>query len=438
MGNSNSKHPNNQCSTTLSSSHGHSCKSQCFKRIPNASQMVHVTSLEWNPTKVFQNNLCKVLIERDLKCLCPMIMSYLTISRHSNSINTYNIYYHQNISSLYNSGKSPCPIWLNSIRPRDAYNEYSIINSNKANHIEVLYQYSDSEDDYLLYKKQQYEYEQNAKPKPKKKNSIFNKFMRQKTKTDKDNITGPDNTEENKDLSKTKSNTLGINSTKLSTLTANTRESKRYSGYRNIESSEVELLVIGGHGVGKTTLLNSYYDENYTMDINVLYRNILLNPDEAHIDSHVKYMDIIKDNDVIKNRNDKNQPFEYLDVKLREVSESNLSKYVKTGKFFILCCEAYSRRSWDKVIEFRKKILSSKKKRNSLGLMIVVTKMDKQVLPAYAHYGDELRYERLEFVKKYGIPYIELSVHHGKNIHFVFRQAIYEYWIQTQLLPLLK
>ena len=73
-----------------------------------------------------------------------------------------------------------------------------------------------------------------------------------------------------------------------------------------------------------------------------------------------------------------------------------------------------------------------KQDRFSWGLMIVVTKCDKRAI--IRKYEDN-KEERLEFVKQYQIPYVEISVNHRMNINFVFRQAIYEYWIQSQLLP---
>ena len=49
-----------------------------------------------------------------------------------------------------------------------------------------------------------------------------------------------------------------------------------------------------------------------------------------------------------------------------------------------------------------------------------------------SNYGELINIDKiLSKAKKWNIPYIETSSLIGRNINFLFRQSIYEYWIQT-------
>ena len=67
-------------------------------------------------------------------------------------------------------------------------------------------------------------------------------------------------------------------------------------------------------------------------------------------------------------------------------------------------------------------------------IIAVGNKCDLRDDPAYVKYGNRAGVDMkkaYEWFEKVKIPYIETSAKNGKNVNFLFRHAVYEYWIQS-------
>eukprot|EP01084_Bolivina_argentea_P110027 196529_1 len=127
--------PQSKCPCALNTSTQHCCKNQCFNEIKNAHKMRDLLYLRWMITKRHEKVLISSLKKYNCEYISNIIISFLPTYENSkllgikalrdeddNETNTiYHAYFHANVSSLYNEGKPPCSIWLNSLLETSNY-----------------------------------------------------------------------------------------------------------------------------------------------------------------------------------------------------------------------------------------------------------------------------------------------------------------------------
>ena len=67
-------------------------------------------------------------------------------------------------------------------------------------------------------------------------------------------------------------------------------------------------------------------------------------------------------------------------------------------------------------------------------MIAVGNKCDLRDYPNFVQHGyrDTVDIKKAnEWFKEKRVPYIETSAKNGRNVHFLFRHSIYEYWIQS-------
>eukprot|EP01084_Bolivina_argentea_P233262 392921_1 len=200
----------------------------------------------------------------------------------------------------------------------------------------------------------------------------------------------------------------------------------------NIPIFKVALL--GAGAVGKSALVIRYianeFQDEYDPTIEDSYQRFLeINPMEKDIDA-------FKVND----SGDENHKYEYvavdvLDTAAREQYASLQHHWIRETEIFLLCFSINSERTFKHVDYLIKTILRScEGEEKTFAMILVGTKGD---LRNNASYNGDV-YDKIVDVdtiiaatKKWNIPYIETSALIGRNVNFLFRQAIYEYWIQS-------
>eukprot|EP01084_Bolivina_argentea_P026194 48657_1 len=110
MGNKKSKSTKQKCNCKVE----HCCKHQCFSQIENATELIQTTHYGW----IFTNKH-KSILQQTLKTLKIQYTFHILIELLTDSdTESYQGYYHKNISSFANNGHVPCSHWLNKLDNR--------------------------------------------------------------------------------------------------------------------------------------------------------------------------------------------------------------------------------------------------------------------------------------------------------------------------------
>ena len=166
------------------------------------------------------------------------------------------------------------------------------------------------------------------------------------------------------------------------------------------------MVMCGSGAVGKTLLIRR-----------LILNQFLEEYDPTIQDSYRKQIGI----------NGESVLLDVLDTAGGEEFTSMTDQWIRERKIFFLCFAINSRRSWEDVVNYRKRLLRSKDDDDKDWSMVLVsTKGDLE------NYRTVTREEILERMHEWNIPFIETSAKENKNVEFVYQQAVYSYWIASQ------
>ena len=141
--------------------------------------------------------------------------------------------------------------------------------------------------------------------------------------------------------------------------------------------------------------------------------------------------------------------FDILDTAGKEEFSSMQDHWIRGGDLFLLCFSVDNKHSWDDIELYRERVLRTKEPYNepddrNYAMILVGTKCDLRTVEDEQMMCQEHKKHRdarhdfvdprmvIEQAKQWKLPYIETSAKHGRNVHFLFRAAVYEYWWQSQ------
>ena len=214
---------------------------------------------------------------------------------------------------------------------------------------------------------------------------------------------------------------------------------------------KINITVLGDVGVGKSTLIHRYlsneFNDNYSPTIADSYTNtILLCKDDDDFDD--KY-----DFDINKIEQ------EILDTAGGDVigMAESIDEWIENGQIFLLCFDVTRGLTLKylksyilpRIQQHFDQRINKKTRKSHIGpcaLILVGCKVDLRQEISKRKTSNDIEYDKIsmnkEIRKNYNeamqlsfdinIPYIETSSKTSKNVNFLFRQSLYELWIQTQ------
>eukprot|EP01084_Bolivina_argentea_P254935 428695_1 len=202
----------------------------------------------------------------------------------------------------------------------------------------------------------------------------------------------------------------------------------------NQNNNYVKIVLLGIGAQRKTAFVQLWMDDvfpptEYDPTIEDTYRShITLNTNEYDRDK-IEY-------EKTQLYNDMDVKYEYCDIEVIDTAgQTELyevkDEWIAMGDFFMIMFQINDKRTFEEAISLREKIIACKfaRENNKWGIMFVATKCDfKHVQKQSTWLMDDN--EIMNYVKKHNIPYVETSAKHNRNVHFAFRHAIYEYWVQ--------
>eukprot|EP01084_Bolivina_argentea_P225681 381303_1 len=189
-----------------------------------------------------------------------------------------------------------------------------------------------------------------------------------------------------------------------------------------------KLVIMGSGGVGKSSLVirscSDDWVEEYDPTISDSYRKqYVVNPNKINMDDErgsnsSKY----KSQSVL---------FDYLDCAGQEEFTALTDCWIREGEIFFLCFAINDINSFENVKTLRNKIYKLRENEcnghiQPFGIILVACKCDL-INERKISINDGL-----ELAKKWNIAYFETSSKQNINVHFMFRQSVYEYWVQNQ------
>jgi len=227
----------------------------------------------------------------------------------------------------------------------------------------------------------------------------------------------------------------------------------------------IRVVVQGSGGVGKSALtvkhiINDWLEE-YDPTIEDSYRRTLVvNPNEKDIDTFTIDPAFPKTDaqgyekcpqaHKIEGTNGNGEAFQtvgfdILDTAGKEEFSSMQDHWIREGVLFLLCFAVNNKRTWDEIEYYRERVLRVKDNIDeAYAIILVGTKCDLRTIEDEQMMRQEQTKHRdtrndfvdpqmvIENAKEWNLPYIETSAKLGRNVHFLFRAAVYEYWWQSQ------
>eukprot|EP01084_Bolivina_argentea_P131543 232169_1 len=209
---------------------------------------------------------------------------------------------------------------------------------------------------------------------------------------------------------------------------------------RWLHQINIKICLLGLAVCGKTAFVNRWMD------------NVFTNIYEPTIDDSYKKTITINPNDDDKDKYEQeaeirtslhtdygtkyNCTLNVLDTAGQQIFEAMQEQWIRDSNLFLLFFAINDQKSFNEAILLREKVIRLKMNdNNKYGMMFIATKCDLK-------YEDEIDQMNgfdliddnkiMDFVKINNIPFIETSAKHNINVHFAFRHAVYQYWIQTQ------
>ena len=200
------------------------------------------------------------------------------------------------------------------------------------------------------------------------------------------------------------------------------------------------MTVIGAGAVGKSALTIRYianeFQNEYDPTIEASYTRLLeLNPMDKDIDAY-RCQDYDQDKY-------KYISMHVVDTAGKEQFAALQHHWIRESQIFLLCFAINAERTFEHVANIRKVILRNlgEDRDEKFAMILVGTKGDLRHDPKYkansnesywGSYGKIIEVDKiLKVAKMWNLPYIETSSKIGRNVNFLFRQCIYECWIQS-------
>eukprot|EP01084_Bolivina_argentea_P263879 446810_1 len=197
----------------------------------------------------------------------------------------------------------------------------------------------------------------------------------------------------------------------------------------------IKLVMLGDSGVGKSCItirfvIDNFVDE-YDSTIEDCYiKQFALNVAKRDYDSY----DPINPNNDIDIQNIRLEILDTVGDDYMPMSDH----YYREGKIFLLVFDVMNKSSFESIKNEALKILRAKDDDNyDFLIMLVGNKCDLRDENDYDYELDTYTKpvdmnEVNEWISSNQIPYVETSAKYGKNICFLYRQSIYEYYEQTR------
>ena len=118
--------------------------------------------------------------------------------------------------------------------------------------------------------------------------------------------------------------------------------------------------------------------------------------------------------------------------------------WFRESRVFLLCFAVNNCRTFDEIEMIRERVIRCKEPEDKYAFILVGTKCDLRTVEDEQMMRQEQSKHRdsrndfvdpqmvIEQAKEWNLPYIETSAKHGRNVNFLFRAAVYEYWWQSQ------
>eukprot|EP01084_Bolivina_argentea_P179002 309338_1 len=180
------------------------------------------------------------------------------------------------------------------------------------------------------------------------------------------------------------------------------------SSTNNDYLKEVRISVHGSGGVGKSALT-----------IQFVVNEFLEEYDPTIEDYYRKAIEIGTENYLL----------DILDTAGQEEFAGMQCQWIRDREFFILCFAINSRASWDEICVLREKLMRSCYDKHEHRFVLVATKCDLRQYDSNCMNRNEI----IEQAKEWKMPFIETSAKDRKNIDFLFRQVVYEYFYHLNL-----
>eukprot|EP01084_Bolivina_argentea_P095442 171597_1 len=200
--------------------------------------------------------------------------------------------------------------------------------------------------------------------------------------------------------------------------------------------NNINIIMLGGGGVGKSSItirfISDQFLDEYDPTIEDSYRKqITLNVPKDRYDKRYgapngKYsaQDIEMD---------------ILDTAGREEFSAMLDQWFRMGQIFCLVFSVVYSTTFDEVKIIRERILRCRDDDDDYAIVVVGNKCDLRVDGNVSKYdyggrsGMEVNMDEVhEWCSEMDLPYIETSAKDGKNINFLYRQAVYELYEKTK------
>eukprot|EP01084_Bolivina_argentea_P123370 218619_1 len=197
-----------------------------------------------------------------------------------------------------------------------------------------------------------------------------------------------------------------------------------------------KLCIMGATGVGKTSLVirnihNEFLDE-YDPTISDYYRKLVV------VNPNIKHMDKCHGSNTSKYKSQECY-FDFIDMAGQEEFESMIDEVIRHCDIFFICFAINDYQSFvhaqsliKRVLDVRELSDKYEKNRNkrhddkNFAMILVATKCD------LFNQRKVSTNDGLQLAKEWNIPYFETSSKEDVNVHFMFKQSIFEYWVETQ------
>ena len=229
-------------------------------------------------------------------------------------------------------------------------------------------------------------------------------------------------------------------------------------GMRNKLGHGIKCIMLGSGAVGKSCLVMRFvfdsFSEEYDPTIEDDYtKTFPLNVDREDIDKFVAEPDhplnkydyynkktfdeLINDAMYLKYKDEDDRVEITMDILDSSLSSWNLPNYYwREPRIFFLVFDVMFQRTFDEMCQTYQEVIGKKvpdwnETHNDTDMCFIAVgnKCDLRDKPGFWEKVDMEKANKWFEEKK--IPYIETSAKNGKNVNFLFRHSVYEYWIQS-------
>jgi len=189
--------------------------------------------------------------------------------------------------------------------------------------------------------------------------------------------------------------------------------------------TDYKIVVLGGSNVGKCALTMKFmtgdYVEYFDPTIEDSYRRqIALNTND-YDNGGATGTDMVS--------------LDVMDTSCFDQFKGGLDQFIRSADICLLVFSIDCQESFEEVKDMRKRILRDKDDCDITCPVIVVgNKCDLRMHPGFDETKGVDMKNVLAWCQQHQVPYIETSAKNGKNVNFLFRQSVYEWNVQRQLM----